>query len=202
MKPFTLALACLLALLAWTQPGHAWRSMNRFGGETAHFAGVGTAHVNAFGGSTVHAWGGGTMHTNAYGGRTYGAYGEGVAHTYPGGATAYHPPGYPVPVPYGVYHPPVAVPYYAGGCAGCAVAAGAIAGTAIAGAAIAGAAAANPSVAVAAAPAYAMGASYAQLPSGCILPEVGGRTYYLCGNTWFKPVYGANGVYYVVIPTP
>jgi hypothetical protein len=27
-------------------------------------------------------------------------------------------------------------------------------------------------------------------------------TYYVCGNTWFQPSYGANGVSYRVIPTP
>jgi len=27
-------------------------------------------------------------------------------------------------------------------------------------------------------------------------------TYYLNGNTWFKPSYGANGVYYTVVPAP
>lgn len=29
-----------------------------------------------------------------------------------------------------------------------------------------------------------------------------GNTYYLCGNTWFSPSYGANGIYYRVVPTP
>jgi hypothetical protein len=51
-------------------------------------------------------------------------------------------------------------------------------------------------------PTYAMGAIYATLPSGCMKPPVQGGTYYLCGNTWFKPSYGANGVYYRVVPTP
>ena len=50
--------------------------------------------------------------------------------------------------------------------------------------------------------AYAMGVSYAVIPAGCATPSVGGSTYYLCGNTWFKPMYGANGVYYRVVPTP
>ena len=50
--------------------------------------------------------------------------------------------------------------------------------------------------------AYAMGAIYPTLPVGCATPSVGGTTYYLCGNTWFKPSYGANGVYYRVVPTP
>jgi hypothetical protein len=27
-------------------------------------------------------------------------------------------------------------------------------------------------------------------------------TYYLSGNTWFKPAYGASGVYHAVVPTP
>ncbi len=47
-----------------------------------------------------------------------------------------------------------------------------------------------------------MGVNYAALPAGCIMPNVGGKTYYLCGNTWFKPTYGANGVFYKVVPTP
>jgi hypothetical protein len=27
-------------------------------------------------------------------------------------------------------------------------------------------------------------------------------TDYLAGNTWFQPAYGANGVYYRVVPAP
>jgi hypothetical protein len=50
---------------------------------------------------------------------------------------------------------------------------------------------------------YQMGAVYGALPAGCISPNVsGGGTYYLCGNTWFSPSYGANGVLYKVVPTP
>jgi hypothetical protein len=49
---------------------------------------------------------------------------------------------------------------------------------------------------------YAMGAIYATLPSGCSNASVGGTTYYLCNNSWFKPSFGANGVYYRVVPTP
>jgi hypothetical protein len=49
---------------------------------------------------------------------------------------------------------------------------------------------------------FAMGAIYAVLPAGCISPSVHGATYYLCGNTWFQPAYGANGVYYRVVPAP
>jgi hypothetical protein len=54
----------------------------------------------------------------------------------------------------------------------------------------------------AATPAYAMGAIYGTVPAGCITPSVRGTTYYLCGNTWFQPSYGANGVYYTVVPAP
>ena len=49
---------------------------------------------------------------------------------------------------------------------------------------------------------YMMGGIYPTLPAGCISPKVQGSTYYLCGNTWFQPSYGANGVSYRVVPTP
>jgi hypothetical protein len=51
--------------------------------------------------------------------------------------------------------------------------------------------------------AYAMGAIYPTVPAtGCATPNVGGVSYYLCGNTWFQPAYGANGIYYRVVPAP
>ena len=43
---------------------------------------------------------------------------------------------------------------------------------------------------------------YAVLPAGAISINKGGTTYYLSGNTFFQPSYGANGVYYRVVPTP
>src|SRR5207248_2280806 len=49
---------------------------------------------------------------------------------------------------------------------------------------------------------YSMGQMVAALPAGCITPTVQGTTYYLCGNTWFSAAYGANGVYYRVVPSP
>ena len=49
---------------------------------------------------------------------------------------------------------------------------------------------------------YVMGVNYATIPAGCASPNVNGTTYFLCGNTWFQPAYGANGVYYHVVPTP
>jgi hypothetical protein len=52
--------------------------------------------------------------------------------------------------------------------------------------------------------AYAMGAIYPTTPTGCIQQYVNGTTYYFYGNTntWFLPSYGANGVYYRVVPPP
>jgi hypothetical protein len=47
-----------------------------------------------------------------------------------------------------------------------------------------------------------MGAIYPTLPAGAISINKGGTTYYLSGNTWFQPSYGANGVYYRVVTTP
>jgi hypothetical protein len=47
-----------------------------------------------------------------------------------------------------------------------------------------------------------MGMSYAALPAGAMTINKGGTTYFLSGNTWFKPAYGANGVHYQVVPAP
>ena len=49
---------------------------------------------------------------------------------------------------------------------------------------------------------YAMGASYAALPSGAMAINKNGQTYYLLGNTWFQPAFGANGVHYTVVAAP
>ena len=70
-------------------------------------------------------------------------------------------------------------------------------------AANANAAAANANAAAANANlSYSMGEIVAAIPAGCANPVVNGNTYYLCGNTWFSPAYGANGIYYRVVPTP
>jgi hypothetical protein len=47
-----------------------------------------------------------------------------------------------------------------------------------------------------------MGLNYAAVPAGSYQVNKNGVTYYLNGNTWFKPSYGANGVYYTVVPAP
>jgi hypothetical protein len=196
---------------------------NAAGGNTTHVDGEGTTHTSAYGTSSTHyqgADGGYSTHTNQYGDTTMGKAGYGAVTTTPGGAGAYHPPatyaagGYPAGSY--AYHPPTVVNSYSAGCyncggwsAGAAAAAGAAVGVAT-GAAIASAnssaAAANAysaGVAAGAASAtYAMGQVVATVPAGCATPNVQGQSYYLCGNTWFSPAYGANGVYYRVVPAP
>lgn len=165
----------------------------------------------------------------AYGGTATHAEGSGYStYTSASGATAYHSPYYGATYP--AYHPPTAVNYYGSSCYNCggwsaagAAAAGAAVGV-VAGAAVASAntaavaanaynagvatagantaAAYNAGVVAGATGTFAMGAIYAAVPAGCVSPVVQGRTYYLCGNTWFQPAYGANGVYYRVVPTP
>jgi hypothetical protein len=49
---------------------------------------------------------------------------------------------------------------------------------------------------------FVMGMGYAALPAGSMSINKNGATYYLNGNTWFQPAYGANGVYYTVVPAP
>ena len=53
-----------------------------------------------------------------------------------------------------------------------------------------------------AAAAYAYGDIYAALPAGCVAKPYGGVAYYNCGGWWFSPNYGANGLYYRVVPAP
>jgi hypothetical protein len=104
------------------------------------------------------------------------------------------------------------VNYYGTGCYDCggwdtagAAAAGVVAGAAI-GAAGSQQASQNAYAAGYAAGAgsatYSMGAIYTTLPPGCVLSPSGGKNYYYCNGTWFSPSYGANGVYYRVVPVP
>jgi hypothetical protein len=109
------------------------------------------------------------------------------------------------------------VNYYGSSCYNCggwSTAGAAAAGAAVGVAAGAAMASANTSAATSSAysagyaagsanTAYAMGAIYATLPTGCVASSVGGTSYYLCGgSTWFQPSYGANGIYYRVVPAP
>jgi hypothetical protein len=153
-------------------------------------------------------WRGGSWHAkSAYGGTASG--GEGSWHaTSANGTTAYGGYDHYYGGSYSTYHPPTVVnSYYGGGCYDCggwntagAAAVGLAAGTAI-GAAGANAASANAYAAgVAAGGGYAMGAIYPTLPAGCIYRPV--LSVYECGGTWLQAAYGANGVYYRVVPGP
>jgi hypothetical protein len=223
MRTTFIGLASLLSTMLVGGPVAAWSHANRWGGSsgggfgswthssawgtsTSHTAGFGTSHTNVYGGTFSHYTGGGWSKTGAYGGTAYGD-----AHY--GGAYYYHPPaGY-----YPAYHPPTTVNYYGSGCYDCggwSTAGAAAAGAALGVAAGSAIASANTAAATsnaysagyaagsAASPTYVMGAIYGTLPSGCVNTSVHGGTYYLCGSTWFKPSYGANGVYYTVVPTP
>jgi hypothetical protein len=73
----------------------------------------------------------------------------------------------------------------------------------VAGAAI-GAAAAAPGVAYAPPPVVAYAPPppfYATLPQGCVFRILPNR-YECSGGVWLAPAYGANGVYYQVVPPP
>jgi hypothetical protein len=210
----------------------AWSATGRYGGHASGGGGSWSAtsaaggHASGGGGSWSatgaeggHASGGGGSWsaTGAYGGHASGGGGSWSA-TGAYGGHAYGSAGYGAVVyPHYGYHPPATVNYYGHACYNCggwpvagAVAAGAAVGMAT------GAAVASANTAAAAsnaysagyvagstvAPVYLMNAIYPTLPSGCASPNVGGTTYFLCGNTWFLPSYGANGVFYRVVPTP
>jgi hypothetical protein len=217
---------------AWTRGNAAGGSTSHSAGSTSHTsaagtstshtAGEGTSHSNAWGGSTSHAYGEGTSHTNAYGGSASHAEGGGWSKTGAAGGTAYGDAHYggayhaPATAAYAGYHPPAVVNSYGASCYNCggwAVAGAAATGAAVGMVAGASAASANTAAATSSAysagyaagatkAAYVMGAVYPTVPAGCATPNVHGNTYYLCGNTWFKPSYGANGVYYIVVPAP
>lgn len=203
--------------------GEGTTATGAYGGTATHEEGSGQTDFYKDGDSATHTYGVGTSATNAYGGSAYHAEGSGyTTYTSASGATAYRSPYYGNT--YVGYHPPATVNYYDSGCyecsdnnndAGAAAVAGAVVGLA-AGAAVAGSEAANASTtnaynagydaAAANAPAsgtFAMGEVVAKLPAGCTSPPIAGNnTYFLCGNTWFMPSSGANGVYFRVVPAP
>lgn len=163
----------------------------------------------------------GSTSNGAYYGSSHTTYGTTTG-------TAYHSTYYGTTA-YPAYHPPTTVNYYGSSCYNCGgwsasgaaaagLAVGVVAGAAIASANTAAAtsnaysagvatgsansaAAYNAGVA-AGATGFVTGAIYATLPSGTITTNISGQTYYLNGNTWFLPSYGANGVYYRVVAAP
>jgi len=189
--------------------GGSFHHENAWGGGMTHVAGVGTVGHTADGGTASHAYGSGETHaTNAWGQSAthYAGYGT----TYSGYSGAYHGDGY-YGGSYVGYHPTTAVNVYGAGCYYCggwnaagAAAAGVVVGAAVASATTAAATsnAYSAGVAAGASAAYAMGAVYATLPAGCSPGTVNSQNYYVCGSAWLQPGFGANGVYYRVVPTP
>jgi hypothetical protein len=163
-----------------------------FRGSTAS-GGDGSWNASGYRGGSASGGDGSWHATSPYGATAYGGYDHYYGGTY-----------------YGGYHPPTVVNTYATGCSSCGgwYAAGAAATGAAIGAATANAANANTYAegytagATAASTAYALGAIYPTLPTGATLQTVAGVTYYQYNGVWFSPSYGANGVYYRVVPAP
>lgn len=200
--------------------GEGTEHTNTYGGSTAHSEYGGTEHTNVYGGSTAGAYGAGAEHTTYYGATAYHppAYGA-----YP----VYHPPAYVPAYSTGCYGCAAAAGAVVGVATGAAIAsansaaasnnayaAGVAAGSASTGAAYSSGYAAGTVAASAPPPgatvttvtttttSYAMGVSYAALPAGSMAVTKNGTTYYLSGNTWFQPMFGANGVHYLVVQAP
>jgi len=179
--------------------GGSWSGHTAYGGTASGGGGSWSAH-GASGGYASGGGGSWSAH-GAYGGSAYGGY------DHYGGSY------------YGAYHPPTTVNYYGSGCYNCGGwNAGAAAATGLAVGAVVGAAAASANTSAATAnaysagvaagttaatqPAYIMNDVYAVLPGGCAYKPFAGAAYYQCGLTWFEPSYGANGLFYRVVPTP
>ena len=47
-----------------------------------------------------------------------------------------------------------------------------------------------------------LGMSLTYLPGNCVNINLSSGQYYECGPNWFKPYFGSNGVYYLVVPAP
>jgi hypothetical protein len=212
MKIKTLTIACLslLAICLYGAPASAWFhagggswSATGFRGGTAS-GGDGSWSATGFRGGTASGGDGSWSATGFRGGTASGGDGSWQASS-PYGTAVYGGYDRYYGGTYATYHPPTVVnSYYGAGCYNCG-------GWAAAGAALglaAGAAGANTATAdayaagVAAGSAYTIGAIYPTLPSGCAYSPVGNASYYLCSGTWFSPAYGANGVYYRVVPAP
>ncbi|MFH0985342.1 MAG: hypothetical protein V1882_07375 [Candidatus Omnitrophota bacterium] len=69
-----------------------------------------------------------------------------------------------------------------------------------------GAAAAQPSTVVVEQPVVQqsppLNAQVTVLPAGCTAQNVGGTMAYQCGAVWYRPFFGASGVYYQAVPPP
>jgi hypothetical protein len=192
---------CLVLVIAGLSilplSAHAWRGGGWGGGFHAGAGGFTSWHHAGWGGGgwggAYHAGWGGVTHVG-YGGVTHVDYG-GAYHAGYGGGAYYHPA------------------YVGGGCWGCvsgysagAVAAAGVVGLA-AGAAIGSAASSDNSTVVVQQPVYvsgpAIGSEVMALPgNGCASLFANGTRYYNCGDAYYQPHFGSNGVYYTVVANP
>ncbi len=109
-------------------------------------------------------------------------------------------------------HPPPPPIHHGGGCYGCGAAGfamGAMTGAAIAHASTPSTVYVNPAPTVVVQQpevvvqsSYSIGTHLAQLPEGSKSMVVNGVNYYQSGSVWFKPYFGASGVYYEVVQAP
>ena len=51
-------------------------------------------------------------------------------------------------------------------------------------------------------PVTPIGSIYYSLPPGAQSANINGTQYYVLGNTYYRPYFGNNGVYYTVVPNP
>ena len=223
MKGIVIGVVGLLSMTLSCGPAAAWAHSGRWGSASG---GGGSWSASGYRGGSASGGGGSWSGTGFRGGSASGGGGSWSASSPYYDTTAYHSPYYGTTAYHSYYggayypsyyHPPTTVNYYGSGCYDCggwstagAAAAGAMVGMA-AGATIASA---NTSAATSSAYAsgyaagsantatYPVGSIVATLPPGCTNPTVNGMYYDLCGTTWFQPSYGANGVYYRVVPTP
>ncbi|HVI89345.1 MAG TPA: hypothetical protein VM659_13650 [Dongiaceae bacterium] len=188
--------------------GGSWDAHSAYGGSASGGEGSWTAHGAS--GGTAQGGGGSWNAQGAYGGSASGGYHQ-PATVYAG--SDHYGGSY-----YGYYHPPATVNYYGSECSNCGGwNAGAAAATGYIAGATMGAAQANAETQAATANAYAAGAAadatasapspvvndvYAKLPANCQYIPAANVTYYRCGATWLEPAFGANGVYYRVVPAP
>lgn len=166
----------------------SWSAKGASGGTAS--GGDGSWSATGARGGTASGGGGSWQATGAYGTSAYGhAYYGG---TYYGGT-------------YSTYHPPTVVnSYYGSGCYDCGGwnTAGAAAVGGFLGARLAQARAQEAAQTAPPQPTYVMGGIYPTLPAGCTQSSQGGGSYYDCNGTWFSAAFGANGVYYRVVPAP
>ena len=160
----------------------SWSGTGYRGGTAS--GGGGSWHATGADGGTASGGGGYWHGTTSYGTTVYGG-----AHYYGG--------------TYSTYHPPTVVnSYYGSGCYNCGgwPSAGAAAVGGFIGARLAQMKAEQAAAATPPPPTYVMGGIYPGLPAGCM--QSGSGSYYNCNGTWFSASFGANGVYYRVVPPP